>query len=120
MFDGIDVSIPSVRKDCIINLAGIGRTGRQILKGEPSVTLREQVEILRTLGQDVVRAFGLGDGGELFLVEPPSDVGDDIIRTWGTRSASVVRPSQLQRTVELIPEVANGDWIPDTELGVAD
>ena len=49
VFNGIDVSISSVRKDGIINLAGIGRTGRQIIKREPSVTLREKVEVLRTL-----------------------------------------------------------------------
>ena len=67
----------------------------------------------------MVRVFGLGDGGELFVVEPPGDVGDDIIRTWRTRSAGVVCPSQLQRTIELIPKAANGDWISDTKLVVA-
>ena len=55
----------------------------------------------------------------MFVVESPSDVSDDIICTRRTRPANVVCPNQLQRTIERVPKVANGDRSPDTELDVA-
>lgn len=118
MLYGINVSIPSVRKDGIIDLAGICGTGGQILERKPGETFREQVEILRALNRDVVRLFDLGDGSELFVAELPGDMSDDVICTRGPRSASIVCPNQLQRTIKLSPEVANGHWVSDAELGV--
>ena len=118
MFYGIDVPKSPVPKDRVINRAGVCQSGRQVIEGKPGKTLREQVKVLRTFDRDVVRRLDLGDGSELFVVEPPSNMSDDVVRTWRTRSTGVVCPNQLQGTIELVPKVANGHRTCDAELGV--
>ena len=118
MFYGVDVSEATIPEDCVTNRGSIVRARRQIVEGEPRETLREQIKVLWALNRNVVYAPDLGDSGELSVGKPPSNIGDDIIRTRGALSSRIVCPNQLKRAIESVPKASNSGRIPNTELYV--